>query len=116
MYWTTSGLPRERGARDSSLSELRDTLQLQYVPTKRKSTLSKHGGGSSQYYDLPEGCSTVQDVIEAYDMDFTRGNLLKAVIRWEKKPNLKYNLEKIIWFAQDKLARMEDDDERSEAN
>jgi hypothetical protein len=49
-------------------------------------------------------------------MDFTRGNLLKAVIRWEKKPNLKYNLEKIIWFAQDKLARMEDDDERSEAN
>ena len=48
-------------------------------------------------------------MIEAYDMDFTRGNILKAVIRWEKKPDLKYNLEKIIWFAKDKLRRLSDE-------
>ena len=73
-------------------------------------------GGDSTYYDLPADCKTVQDLIEAYDMDFTRGNLLKAVIRLEKKPDLKYNLEKIIWFAQDKLSRMEADNERSNVN
>jgi len=67
-------------------------------------------GGSSDYYDLPRKpdgshCETVQDLIIAYKMDFTRGNIFKAVVRWEVK-GLKYNVEKIRWFASDLLCRM----------
>ena len=67
-------------------------------------------GGDSDYYDLPRNpdgthCETVQDLIVACNMDFTRGNILKAVMRWEIK-GLAYNLEKIRWFASDYLCRM----------
>ena len=63
-------------------------------------------GGSSSYYDLPPNCDTVQDLIEAYEMDFSRANILKSVIRWEVKPDIAYNLRKIIWYANDKLKRL----------
>ena len=73
-------------------------------------------GGSSTYYDLPSNCDTVQDLIEAYDMRAGRANMLKAVIRWEVKgvssdplENMIYNLEKIKWFANDKLKRLEEE-------
>jgi len=67
-------------------------------------------GGDSDYYDLPrlpngDHCETVQDLIVAYNMDYTRGNILKAVIRWEVK-GVAYNAEKIRWFASDLLCRM----------
>ena len=70
-------------------------------------------GGSSAYYDLPKGCKTLQDIIVAKEMSYTRGNIFKAVYRWEEKgvnsdnvDNKRYNLEKIIWFAQDALDRL----------
>jgi len=63
-------------------------------------------GGSSSYYELPRDCQTLQDIIVQQGMYFTQGNIFKAAYRWEKKPDLMYNLEKIIWFAQDALDRL----------
>ena len=63
-------------------------------------------GGDASYYELPSDCQTLQDIIVKQDMDFTQGNIFKATYRWEKKPDLTYNLEKIIWFASDALERI----------
>jgi len=69
-----------------------------------------NNGGSSSYYELPQDCKTLQDIIVKQDMGFTQGNIFKAVYRWDKKPDLEYNLNKIIWFAQDALDRLYEQD------
>jgi len=70
----------------------------------------QNNGGSSSYYELPQDCKTLQDIIVKQDMGFTQGNIFKAVYRWDKKPDLEYNLNKIIWFAQDALDRLYEQD------
>ena len=71
-------------------------------------------GGSSPYYDLPLNCKTLQDVIEGKNMNWSQANIFKAAYRWDIKPALKYNLEKILWFGKDKLKRL--DEEAEEPN
>ena len=39
-------------------------------------------------------------------MSFSQGNIFKAAYRWGKKPDLAYNLNKIIWFAEYELKRL----------
>ena len=63
-------------------------------------------GGFSSYYELPPNCIQVQDIISGQDMTFSQGNIFKAAYRWDKKPDLIYNLNKIIWFAQYELNRI----------
>lgn len=70
----------------------------------------KNNGGSSSYYELPQDCETLQDIIVKQKMDFTQGNIFKAAYRWDKKPDLEYNLNKIIWFAEDALKRLYEQD------
>lgn len=67
-------------------------------------------GGSNDYYKLPEGATELADLIEAKRMNFNVGNIFKAAYRLgEKQGNtLRYDLEKIIWFAERELARVED--------
>lgn len=72
----------------------------------------KSDGGSSKYYDLPQGCETLQDVIVKNNMQWNQANILKAAYRWDHKPDLAYNLRKIIWFAEDALRRLEEQYER----
>jgi hypothetical protein len=83
---------------------IKDT-QIGYE-TPQKGEDNHAGGGSSSYYELPSDCQTLQDIIVKKGMDFTRGNIFKAVYRWDSKPSLQYNLEKIVWFAQDALNRI----------
>jgi len=66
----------------------------------------KSDGGSSDYYALPPDCQQLQDVISGQGMSFSQGNIFKATYRWDKKPDLTYNLNKIIWFAQYELDRI----------
>ena len=66
-------------------------------------------GGSSDYYDLPPNCKTLQDVIEGKNMNWSQANIFKAAYRWDIKPDLRYNLEKILWFGKDKLERVQED-------
>ena len=63
-------------------------------------------GGSSSYYELPKDCQQLQDIISGEGMTFSQGNIFKATYRWDKKPDLEYNLRKIIWFAQYELDRI----------
>ena len=67
------------------------------------------------YYDFPPDCKGVQDVIVKKNMCYTRGNIFKAAFRWDTKgvsenpnENIRYNLEKIRWFAEDALRRLND--------
>jgi hypothetical protein len=66
-----------------------------------------HDGGSSYYYDLPPDCTRLHDVIVGQDMDWNQANIFKAAYRWDEKPDLEYNLRKILWFANDALSRLE---------
>jgi hypothetical protein len=65
----------------------------------------KDGGDYASYYELPEGCHRIQDVIVESGMAWNQANIFKAAYRWDKKPDLEYNLRKIIFFAQDELDR-----------
>lgn len=65
-------------------------------------------GLSSSYYQLPEGCKELQDLIEYKNMNFARGNVFKAAYRLGDKPGTDqiYDWEKIIWFANREIERL----------
>jgi len=63
-------------------------------------------GASSSYYEFPADCHRVQDLIIKKGMTWNQANIFKAVYRWDVKPDLEYNLRKILWFAQDELDRL----------
>ena len=72
------------------------------------SATEKLTGLSSSYYELPEGCKELQDLIEYKNMNFARGNIFKATYRLGDKPGTDqiYDYEKIIWFAQREIERL----------
>ena len=62
------------------------------------------------YYDFPEGSECLQDLIEDRDMSWNQANIMKAALRWGVKggaSDLKYDLEKILWFAERELRRLQ---------
>lgn len=65
-------------------------------------TKIKSDGSATSYYDLPEGCKTLNDLIEYKDMNFARGNIFKAAYRLGEKDGAEtvYDLKKIIYFAE----------------
>ena len=66
---------------------------------------TKSDGGSSSYYDIPEGTRDVGDLIEHRKMSFGVGNIFKACYRLGRKAGVddEYDLRKIIYFAQREL-------------
>ncbi len=70
--------------------------------------MSDNNGGSSDWYKLPPGATDLADLIEHKEMNFSVGNMFKAVYRLGDKPNvdLEYDLNKIIYFAQRELNRI----------
>jgi hypothetical protein len=66
-------------------------------------------GGPSTYYDFPEGCSTLNDLIEYKGMSFAQGNIFKAAYRLGNKEgiSLEYDLKKIKYYADRMLAQIE---------
>jgi hypothetical protein len=65
-------------------------------------------GGSSDYYKIPVGAKDLLDLIEHKNMSFGLGNIFKACYRLGEKmgTSRKYDLEKIIFFAQRELDRV----------
>lgn len=65
-------------------------------------------GWSSNYYELPEDATELQDLIEFKNMNFSVGNIFKAAYRLGNKRGTDelYDLDKIIWFAQREKARI----------
>ena len=62
----------------------------------------KSDGGSTSYYELPEGASELNDLIEHKGMSFALGNIFKACYRFGEKDAASrlYDLNKIIFFAE----------------
>jgi hypothetical protein len=61
----------------------------------------KSDGGSTSYYQLPEGATELNDLIEFKKMSFALGNVFKACYRLGEKEgaDLLYDLNKIVFFA-----------------
>lgn len=76
--------------------------------TQPKTTL-KSDGGPSEYYDFPEGSSTLNDLIEFKCMSFAQGNIFKAAYRLGNKDGitLEYDLRKIKYYADRMLKQLE---------
>ena len=70
----------------------------------------EHTGGSSSYYDLTIGPTTIKclDIIEGLGMSYNEGNVFKAVWRiaaakqgrTKKGNNMHYDAEKIVFFGE----------------
>ena len=70
--------------------------------------MSKNNGGSTpKQYGIPKGTKDLQDLIEHKKMNFAQGNIFKAIYR--DKGNYEYDLNKIIWFANRELKRIENE-------
>lgn len=81
-----------------------------YTPKDIKEPSGKiaSDGGSSAYYDFPEGCNTLNDLIEYKGMSFAQGNIFKAAYRLGNKEGitLEYDLKKIKYYADRMLAQI----------
>lgn len=66
-------------------------------------------GGSTGYYDIPPGCTTLYDLIEYKDMNFSEGNVFKAIYRLGDKEGIDplYDWRKIKFCAEREIARLE---------
>ena len=71
-------------------------------------TKIKSDGGSSDYYNIPEGSRDIQDLIDYKNMRFSIGNIFKACYRYGEKDGTSqlYDLNKIIFFAQREIERL----------
>jgi len=65
-------------------------------------------GGTTDYYQFPEGIEQLQDLIEYRNMNFAVGNIFKAAWRLgHGNSDTTRDLRKIIWFAQRELNRLD---------
>lgn len=73
-----------------------------------ESTRVKSDGGSTDYYKLPAHATELRHLIQYKNMNFAIGNIFKACYRLGEKDgnDLEYDLNKIIFFAQDELERL----------
>ena len=67
------------------------------------------GGSTPSQYALPNDATELQDLIEYREMNFSIGNIFKACYRLGHKSNVtkEYDLNKIIYFAQRELQRVQ---------
>ena len=72
---------------------------------------SANNGGTTDYYQIQPNWKQAQDIIEARDMNFSQGNILKAAFCFNTPrhsgTNYERELNKIIWFAQRELERIQ---------
>lgn len=68
----------------------------------------KSDGGSTNYYQLPEGATELFDLINHRNMNFAVGNIFKACYRMGEKDgiNNEYDLRKIVYMAKQELKRI----------
>jgi peptidoglycan hydrolase CwlO-like protein len=77
---------------------------------------AQNNGGKTDYYDIPSGSTTLNDLIEYKNMPFWRGEILKAIYglegRMQKNKDEKNaeirELNKIIYYANRRLRMIGD--------
>ena len=74
---------------------------------------SDNNGGITDYYKIPVNAKMLQDIIELRNLNFAQGNILKAAwcfnIGRHNSTNYERELNKIIWFCQRELKRIEEE-------
>lgn len=101
--YTEVGNPDDRYFKDD-----RGILRLSSLAEWEEDITEEHTGGSSSYYDLKVGDTTIKclDLIEGLGMSYNEGNVFKAVWRiaaakqgkTKKGNNMHYDAEKIVFF------------------
>ena len=86
--------------------ELELVQSVESVPVPQSGKI-KSDGGSSTYYQFPDGAKELNDLIEHKDMSFARGNMFKALYRLGEKEGIDvgYDLNKMQLFL-DRLKEM----------
>lgn len=76
--------------------------------TVNELTKQSSDGGSTSYYQLPEGATELFDLINHRNMNFSVGNIFKACYRMGEKEGIDdiYDLKKIIFMAEQELKRL----------
>lgn len=81
-----------------------------FLKSQVETTDSKNNGGTTDYYQIQPNWKQAQDIIEARNMNFSQGNILKAAFCFNTErhsgTNYERDLNKIIWFAQRELQRI----------
>jgi len=69
-----------------------------------------NNGGSTDYYKIDKKWNMAQDIIEAREMNYAQGNVLKAAFTFNTKrhdgTDYERELNKIIYFAKRELVRI----------
>ena len=78
----------------------------QYLPDSEIPAINN--GGDTDYYLVPPTTKTLHDLIEHKNMNFSLGNIFKAVYRLNDNHHSDQvrELNKIIWFANRELNRI----------
>jgi len=97
------------------LKYIRDNVdyELQSKWFREIDRYTKVTGSDNPFYDFSEPVSNMRELIRVLDphMPHYRFNLLKSAIRWNNKPNLRYNLEKARDAIDEALLQMSEDEE-----
>lgn len=71
---------------------------------------SRNNGGKTDYYNIDKSWKTFQDIIEARDMNYAQGNILKVACTFNlgrhEGTTYERELNKIIFFAERELKRI----------
>jgi len=77
---------------------------------------SHNNGGETDYYKIPSGFKTHQDVIEQRDMNYAQGNIYKVACTFNvgrhSGTDYERDLNKIIFFVNRELNRIALDKEK----
>lgn len=83
-----------------------EKYQEQLIVKGKETVTHINNGGPTDYYNIPNDISEIQDLIEYKEMNFAQGNILKAIYRQGGHSSYERDLNKIIFFAQRELQRI----------
>ena len=88
---------------------INDPVAQKYSDSLKLDT-AKNNGGETDYYKIDKSWNTFQDVIEAREMNYAQGNILKVACTFNigRHDGTTYerDLNKIVYFAQRELKRL----------
>jgi len=90
---------------EHKINNIKELENVQDLRDKPDTNSGKNNGGSTDYYKLPSKAIDLQDLIEFKNMNFSLGNIFKAVYRLgsQSHSSKERDLNKIIFFAQREL-------------
>ena len=102
------------GLEDAYDGPILETDWKKVPPPYKVQDTAQNNGGSTSYYDIPEGAKTLNDLIEHKDMRFWQGECMKAIYALTDRAaratdgssSEERELNKIIYYANRGLAQL----------